>query len=461
MSEQTNQRPANQPTQKLVGMLAEYGGPEQLVKACSEARKAGIRRFDAYSPFPVHGIDPAIGIRRTRLPFITLTVGISGLIFAMFLQYFVNATESWGPFSGYKFIISGKPFWSLPANIPVGFAVTVLSSAFTTVFAMLILNRLPRFANPLHRIARFKSATSNGFFMMIEAEDPNYNPREIEGQLSGWGAVHTEMVHEDLTDQQLPSFVKSILVLMACLCLIPPALVYRMQGETHSKPRLHVVPDMDWMYKSKPGQASPVIAKSNASHGETKKDFKNQAFGTAGVMQLYPEGTIRRGGLREDSAFFEGIAPGGHLPPGTTDPAKEPKWVTSFPKKLSIDGKLIERGRERFDIYCAACHGVTGIGDGLVNRRAMAFAAKGQDYSTWTAAKSLHDPAVVKQDVGRIFDTISNGRGKMGPYKAQISPEDRWAIVLYIKALQDTHTNAKVQNEDGELVPLHNSGKTE
>ena len=112
----------------------------------------------------------------------------------------------------------------------------------------------------------------------------------------------------------------------------------------------------------------------------------------------------------------------------------EPEWVTSFPKQLTIDEEFIRRGKQRFEIYCTACHGYAGDGNGLVNQRALGLALSGK--AAWTTAKSLHDPEVVSQDVGRIFDTITNGRSTMGPYKRQIPTRDRWAIVAYVKALQ-------------------------
>ena len=94
------------------------------------------------------------------------------------------------------------------------------------------------------------------------------------------------------------------------------------------------------------------------------------------------------------------------------------------------------RGKQRFEIYCSACHGYSGNGDGLVNQRAMSLNASGK--AAWTAAKSLHDPEVKKNATGRIYDTITNGRGTMGPYRSQIPLEDRWAIVMYVKSLQET-----------------------
>ncbi len=455
------------PTSRLVGILAEFSSPDKLVHACDQARQAGIRRMDAYSPFPVHGIDPAIGIRRTRLPFFVLAVGLSGLFLALGLQFTVNATDAVGPFPGYPFLISGKPLFSLPANIPVTFEVIVLSSAFATLFGSLALNGLPRFANPLHRIPRFKKATNNGFFLMIEAEDPNYNPRQIRNQLEQWGAEALEEVHLDLTDQKLPGFVKMVFVLLLALCTLPPALIYRARGDSNSLPRLHFNPDMDWQYKSKAQRGAPNIG----------ADDKNPEwiFADQRAMRVIVPGTVVRGQLRDDGQFFTGIV---DAPQGTTAIDKdrqyvstdsaglqdagvaqdtaaappEPNWMTTFPERFEVTAETMARGKQRFDIYCAVCHGTTGSGDGMVNQRAMSLNALQK--ANWTTARSLHDHTVIGQPVGRIFDTISNGRGTMGPYRSQITVEDRWAIVLYIKALQDSMSEAVMQDDDGKWVPV-------
>ena len=152
------------PKSKLVGLLAQFDDPDTLVAACARARQAGYKKMDAYSPFPVHGIDPALGIRRSRLPFFVLVIGLSACVFGLGLQYYCNAADASPLFPGYGFLISGKPMFSVPANIPVAFEIIVLSSAFAAFFGMWGFNRLPRFANPLHRIDRFRRATNDRFF---------------------------------------------------------------------------------------------------------------------------------------------------------------------------------------------------------------------------------------------------------------------------------------------------------
>lgn len=436
---------------KLVGLLAQFDDPDSLVNACNEARLAGYKSMDAYSPFPVHGIDPAIGIQRSLLPFLVFVVGFGACFAGLGMQYYTNAAD-WSPiFPGYAFKISGKPIFSLPANIPVTFEIIVLSSAFATFLGMWGLNKLPMFSNPLHRISRFKRATNDKFFLMIETKDEKFNHGETESQLNQWGAVAIEECRQDLTDNQLPSWVRLVGLLGVFLLMLPPVMIFRNMGMTSRAPRLHVVPDMDWQHKEKTQVLSPVM-----ENGE-------YLFTDERAMRNPVDGAISRGHLEIDSGMYRGLKKD-YKPESAATSAKtnarlvsaslEDKedapaaaaqaedvsmWVTKFPEDISIDQEFVERGQQRFNIYCSACHGYDANGNGLVNQKAMALGANGQ--AQWTAAKSLHD-AVVKDDsknpLGRIFDTITNGRNTMGPYGSQIPVEDRWAIVAYVKALQQT-----------------------
>ena len=432
---------------KLVGLLAQFDDPDSLVNACNEARLAGYKSMDAYSPFPVHGIDPAIGIQRTLLPFLVFCVGFGACFVGLGMQYYTNAAD-WSPiFPGYAFKISGKPIFSLPANIPVTFEIIVLSSAFATFLGMWGLNKLPMFSNPLHRISRFKRATNDKFFLMIETKDEKFNRSETESQLNQWGAVAIEECHQDLTDTQLPSWVRLVGLLGVFLLLLPPVMIFRNLGMTSRHPRLHVVPDMDWQHKQKTQVLSPVMENGD------------YLFTDERAMRKPVDGAIARGQLEVDSEMFRGIKKDFKAAASSAKtqarlvsasleddaPAGEPAaedvsmWLTKFPEGITVDQAFVERGQQRFNIYCSACHGYDGNGNGLVNQRAMALGANGQ--AQWTAAKSMHDATVkddAKNPLGRIFDTITNGRNTMGPYGAQIPAEDRWAIVAYVKALQQT-----------------------
>jgi hypothetical protein len=131
-----------------VALLAEFADVDGVMTAARGLRDAGFRNWDVHSPFPIHGIDAAMGIRPTRLPWMALIGGITGLFAGLLLAWWTNAVD-------YTFLISGKPRFSLPANIPVIFETTVLFAALATVFGMLLLNRLPTLYNPLLNAQRF------------------------------------------------------------------------------------------------------------------------------------------------------------------------------------------------------------------------------------------------------------------------------------------------------------------
>jgi hypothetical protein len=137
----------------------------------------------------LHGIDPVIGIRPTRLPWIVLCAGVLGLVGGIMLQWYVNAHD-------YQFLISGKPFWSLPANIPVAFETTVLCSALTAVFGMLLLNRLPSHYHPLFKIDRFRRVTSDRFFIVIDATDERFEAETAAKLFLDAGATAVERVED-------------------------------------------------------------------------------------------------------------------------------------------------------------------------------------------------------------------------------------------------------------------------
>jgi hypothetical protein len=158
---------------KLWGLLAEFASPQDLVRAAARVRDAGYTKWDAHTPFPVHGLDGAMGIRTTRLPFFVLAAGVVGTASGLLMQWWMNAID-------YPLIISGKPFNSLPADIPVTFELTVLLASLTAFIGMLVLNALPRFHHPLFRNVAFRRATTDAFFLAIEATDPRFDLERTE-----------------------------------------------------------------------------------------------------------------------------------------------------------------------------------------------------------------------------------------------------------------------------------------
>lgn len=174
---------------RLFGLLAEFASPQDLVRAAARIRDAGYTKWDAHTPFPVHGLDGAMGIKPTRLSFLVLAAGVVGAASGLLLQWWTNAID-------YPIIISGKPFNSLPADIPVTFELTVLFAALTSFIGMLIANALPRFHHPLFKNRRFRRVTTDAFFLAIEAADPRFDRATTEQLLVAERATHVVAIED-------------------------------------------------------------------------------------------------------------------------------------------------------------------------------------------------------------------------------------------------------------------------
>jgi hypothetical protein len=175
------------PAEGLWGFLVEFESVDALIEGARKVRDAGYTNWDAHSPFPVHGLDPAMGIRPTKLPFFVFGGGLTGGGLGLLMQWWMNAVN-------YPFISSGKPFFSLPANIPVMFELTVLFAAFGAFIGMLIFNRLPEHYHPLFNSERFRRVTTDRFFISIEAKDPRFDRKETWKFMKTLGGSHLEEV---------------------------------------------------------------------------------------------------------------------------------------------------------------------------------------------------------------------------------------------------------------------------
>jgi hypothetical protein len=171
------------------GLLAEFPTTRALYRACESVRDAGYVRFDAHTPFPVHGLDRAMGMKRSILPWIILVLGLGGAAVGFALQWWVHA-------KAYPLVISGKPYFSWPAYIPITFELGVLGGALAAVFGMLGLNQLPRHHHPIFESARFARASDDRFFISIEAADPRFDAVASRRLLEEAGATAVELIEE-------------------------------------------------------------------------------------------------------------------------------------------------------------------------------------------------------------------------------------------------------------------------
>ena len=396
------------PAPALWGVLAELRSPAALVSAARRVREAGYVDWDAHSPFPVHGIEGAIGIRMTRLPLLVLLAGVGGLVAALVMQWWMNAVD-------YPLIISGKPLFSLPANIPVIFELTVLFAGVITFLGVLVLNVLPQHHHPLFSLPRFRRVTRDGFFLSIAATDPAFALDATTALLRDSGATAVEPCFEaPASERRLPRAVVYGLTVAVALSFVPLALIARARSSTSPVPALVLFDDMGVQPKARTQAASTFFANGRA--------YREPVLGVVS---------------QEDTTADQ------HLWQGKLDGA----FATTLPPSISPTGALMRRGQERFGIYCGPCHGLAGGGDGPVARRAEALKE-----GTWVPPTPLFADHVRAQPLGRIVYTMANGIRTMPAYGSQLPAEDRWAIAVYVRALQRSHATS-ISDVPAEIQP--------
>lgn len=172
---------------KTYMVLAEFGSPAELLHAAEKVRDAGYMKFDCHSPFPIHGMDAAMGLKRSPVGYIAGICGLLGGIFAMGLQWWTSTVD-------YPLVISGKPLFSFQAYIVVTFGLTILGAAFGAVIGMLMINRLPQWFHGLFYSKNFSRFSDDAFFVSIEADDPKFDPEQTSSFLESIGGTNIEVV---------------------------------------------------------------------------------------------------------------------------------------------------------------------------------------------------------------------------------------------------------------------------
>jgi hypothetical protein len=177
---------------RVYGYLAEFKSASALYKAASKVRDAGFRKWDCHSPYPIHGLDGAMGLKRSILPWLVFCGGATGTATAFALAYGTQVLL-------YPTIVQAKPVnvFTVPAFFPIMFELTILFSGFTTLFGLLALMKLPRLNHPLFASKQFHRATDDAFFIAIEARDPKFSPEGTRALLEEIGGTSIELVEEE------------------------------------------------------------------------------------------------------------------------------------------------------------------------------------------------------------------------------------------------------------------------
>ena len=178
---------------RVHGYLAEFDSVKDVYHASEKIRDAGFQRWDVHSPFPIHGLNEAMGVKRSTLPFFVFFGGATGTLTA-FLLAFITQVEL------YPTVVQAKPanIFTTPAFFPIMFELTILLSAFTTLFGCFAFMGLPRLNHPLFASKQFKKFSDDGFFICIEARDPKFHQAETKALLEEIGGKNIELVEDEL-----------------------------------------------------------------------------------------------------------------------------------------------------------------------------------------------------------------------------------------------------------------------
>ena len=171
------------------GLIAEFENPAATMHAAEKIRDAGFRKWDVYTPFPVHGMDQAMGMKNSKVGWFAFLGGVTGYTTGMLMIWWMNAYD-------YALSVGGKPMFSPFAAFPPSYELTILLGSFGSLFGMLFLNRLPRLHHPLLKNRRFASATHDRFFIVVETADSKYSETETRKLLETAGSKHIEIVEE-------------------------------------------------------------------------------------------------------------------------------------------------------------------------------------------------------------------------------------------------------------------------
>ncbi len=176
-------------TASLHGVMAEFASADELLAAAHRTREAGYKDVDAYSPFPIHGMDEALKLPKSLVPLCVLIGSLLGTALGFGLEYWVSVLA-------YPIMVGGKPYFSWPAFIPVAYETTILLGGLTAAISMLMINGFPTPYHPVFNVERFSHAMVDRFFLCIEATDPKFNPEETKKFLEGLHPYEVSEVEE-------------------------------------------------------------------------------------------------------------------------------------------------------------------------------------------------------------------------------------------------------------------------
>lgn len=368
----------------IYGVTALFDRPNDIIKVAGQAAQK-YKNYDIHTPYPIHGMPKAMKLKPSKLGYFALAFGLTGTAIALLFMWWTMSID-------YPLVIGGKPFFALPAFIPVTFEVTVLLASVGSVLAMLfILFKLPNNSHPLHDTDYMRAVSVDKYGICIEAKDKNFSEESAKEFLSTYGGNQVETIYFDeefLTFKPKVFEPKFVMFLVAVFLIISGSTYFVLN-------KLLYLPPFDWMMEQ---------SRVNAQSAST---FFKDGVG----MQKPVEGTVALGKIPYQYADDPDLA------------------AVMMVNPLNANESNLMLGKKKFNTYCSPCHGFHGEGDSRL---------RGQ----FPNPPSLHTDRIRKWSDGRIYHVIQMGQGIMPSYASQLTTEERWAIILYIRALERS-LNAK------------------
>ncbi len=363
-------------SEKVFGVAGLFNTPDEIINAARNVSDSGYAKFDVNTPYPLHGMDDAMKLKPSRLGYITLVFGLTGAAVALISMYLTMAKD-------YPLIIGGKPFFALPAFIPVTFELTVLLATLSTVIGMIaFFFKFPSNAHPLHDTEYMKAVSHDKYGLCIESEDAKFDESKCKSLLQGLGAYQVDVIYypEAVSFNTFSAKFLGFLLLVAVL----------VSGGTYFSLNklLNMVP-FTWM------------SKQEKLTTQSRSDFFKDGFG----MRMPVKGTVARGYIPYP---YKGIA-------------QQPAVPLSNP--LLPSKAVLELGQKKFLTFCSPCHGNYADGESRL---------RGQ----FPKPPSLHSTKVREWADGNIFHVIMVGQNVMPSYANQLTTDEAWSIIHYIRSLQ-------------------------
>ena len=362
---------------EVFSVLGIFDSAQSLMKAIPKVKSGVTAKLEAYTPYPVHGLDEALGLRKSPIAGMVLVMAVIGAIAALGLEFFTSGVD-------YPQMTAGKPYFSWEAFIPIMFELTVLFAAFTAGLGMLLLlNRLPFFRHPMLSAKSMPLITRDKFALAVEAGEGTIDVENISALLRDSGATSIEVVESPPAHGLAsPRFFFGVMIAIAISCCVAGYATY-------------------WAMKLFP-KAIPMAHMLDQPRLDPQRG--DAFFKDGSGMRMPVAGTVSRAAVPYTLGEQEDAAAMGNPLPRT--------------------GTVLSHGRILFDDYCSVCHGI--LGDGKMTLTA-AYEAK--------PANLLSKNIVVLTD-GSMYHVLMKGKNSMPSYSADLSQDERWSVLHYLRVLQ-------------------------